>query len=119
MNRWRVKRGNTSVQEIEVRDKDDQLVTNLSTATDIIFQIKGKPEDSPVIEKTDGAGIVVDSPDTGWLEITLLPTDTDIEEKFYVMALEVIWSPTNKYETRLYIDNGETDIFEIERQVIL
>lgn len=120
MNRWRVKKGNTSVQEIEVRDKDNQLVANLADATDIKFQVKEKPEDlTPMIEKTKDEGIAVDTPNTGWLRITLLPSDTDIEGQVYFMALEIIWSPDEKYETRLYVNNGESDKFEIEENHIL
>ena len=118
MNSWKVKKGNTSVQEIEVRNKDNQIVTNLADATDIIFQVKEKFGDSPTIEKTKGAGITVDSPDVGWLRVVLLPSDTDKEAQVYLMALEVIWSPDEKYETRLYVNNSETDKFEIEENYI-
>ena len=65
-----------------------------------------------------GVGIAVDTPTTGYLRVTLLPTDTDITPKRYVMALEIIWSANEKYETRIYIDDQETDDFIIEQDTI-
>jgi len=118
MSEWRVKRGNTSIQDILVKDRDGDTVTTLATATDIEFQVKEKKTNSFKIEKTKGAGIQVDTPTTGYLRITLLPTDTDIARKRYVMGLEITWSANVKYETRIYIDDNETDDFVIEQDTI-
>lgn len=118
MSAWRVKQQNTSIQVIEVKDRDDDLVTDMGDCTSITFQVKERKSNSVLITKTVGAGVSVDDPSTGYLTITLLPTDTDIDDKKYVMALELIWSPTVKYEARLYIDGNETYEFVIEKQTI-
>lgn len=118
MSKWRVKQGNTSIQVIEVKDKDDALVTDMASCSDIKFQIKERKSNSIMIEKTKGDGIAFDDPSTGYLTITLLPTDTDIDDKKYVMAIELIWSATLRYEARLYIGNKETYEFIVEKQII-
>ncbi len=119
MSNWRVKQNNTSSQVIEVKDKDDALVTDMGSCSSITFQVKERRSNSVVITRTIGAGsIVVDSPSTGYLTVTLLPTDTNIDPKKYVMALELVWSATLRYEARLYIDGNETYDFIIEKQTI-
>ena len=118
MSEWRVKKGNTSVQDILVKDRDGNNVTNLASATDIKFQVKERKTNSVKIEKTKGSGIEVDTPTTAYLRITLLPSNTSIARKRYVMGLEITWSANVKYETRIYIDDNETDDFVVEQDTI-
>ena len=119
MSAWQVKQGNTSIQVIEVKDKDDELVEDMGDCSSITFQVKERKSNSVKITRSVGVGsIVVDSPTTGYLTITLLPTETNIDYKKYVMALELVWGATVRYEARLYIDGNETYDFVIEKQTI-
>lgn len=119
MSKWLVKKGNTSVQDIPIYKKDGvTLVDNLVDATNIDFQIKETKTGIAKIAKTKDSGITINTPLTGWLRITLIPTDTDLIAKHYIMAIQIIWSDTEKYEIKIYIDNQETDDFVIEQDII-
>ena len=118
---WQVKSGNTSIQDVLIRDKDDVTVTNLGDATGIKFQIKTLKEDTTaLIEKTDIAGIAVDTPTTGYLRITLTPTDTGttLSVGDYFMALQITWSATVIYEVNMEIDDVKTERFRISEDLI-
>jgi hypothetical protein len=118
---WEVIKGNSSVQDIPVYDKDDVLLTNLSSATEIKFQVKGSELEgiSALIEKTDGDGIQVDIPSEGYLRITINPADTvDLDEREYFMALQIKWSATTIYETILKIDGVQTKTFKVKKGII-
>lgn len=118
MSEWKIKRGNTSIQEIACYDKNDVLLTNLAAATSIRFHVKETKTGSPLIEKTKGDGLAVNTPTQGYIRVTILPTETDIEPATYYMALEIIYSVTEKYECILKINNVETMDFVIEQDVI-
>ena len=121
MKYWEVKKGNTAVQDILIRDKDDVTITNLATATGIKFQIKKNKTDAvALVEKTDIVGIAVDTPMTGYLRITLLPVDTGttLSVGDYFMALEITWSPTVIYEVNMEIDDVKTESFRIRQDII-
>ena len=117
---WKVVKGNTSIQDIPVYDRDGTLVTNLASATEIKFHVKtSNTVTAKTIEVTKtGGGIVVDTPSSGYIRITLTPTLTAITVGTYVMALEITWSATSVYECRIYIDNKETKTFEIEQDIV-
>jgi hypothetical protein len=120
MREWLVKRGNTSVQDIPVKDSKGVLVTNLAAALEIKFQVKEKKSDTtPKISKTKGDGIQVDTPNIGYLRITIPPLETDITVKKYFMALEIVWSATEKWETVIEIKGVETDVFRIREHMIV
>ena len=119
--RWEVKAGNTSVQDILIRDKDDATVTNLATATVIKFQIKRtKTAASALVEKTAGSGIAVDTPSQGYLRITLTPTDTGttLSVGDYFMGLQIKWSATVIYEVNMEIDDIKTEKFRIRQDIV-
>jgi len=120
MAEWKVIKGNTSIQEVEVNDKDGAPVTNMADATDIDFQIKiAKLDEESVIAKTKGAGIeVLTGDDLGKLRITLLPADTEIAVKKYFMALQLKWDAITIYEVDLTIDGVETDVFRITQDMV-
>ena len=120
MSKWIVKKGNTSVQEILIQDKDGVTVANLAAASYIKFQVKDSAlAVAVVIEKTVLDGIQVDTPSAGYLRITLVPADTLITPKKYLMALEIKWSDTILYEVTMMADGSETEIFEIEQDIVL
>ena len=119
--RWECKSGNTSVQDILIRDKDDDTVTNLGDATGISFQIKKtKTATSALVEKTDISGIAVDTPTTGYLRITLTPTDTGttLSVGDYFMGLQITWSATVIYEVNMEIDDVKTERFRIRQDIV-
>jgi len=119
MKQWIVKKGNTSVQDIPIYDKNGDLVTNLASVTAIKFQVKeGKEDTTPKISKTLGSGIEVNTPSSGYVRITLIPTDTAIDVGDYYMALQITWSSTDEYETVLEIEGKETEGFRIKQDTI-
>lgn len=123
MKQWLIKKGNTSVQDIPIYDKDGVLITNLAIATEIKFQIKkNKTDAAALVEKTDstGGGIEVNTPSTGYLRITLLPEDTGVtlSKGDYYMACQITWSATEIYEVDIYIDNVITEQLRIKQDII-
>jgi len=119
---WKIIRGNTSIQDIAVRDKDGALVTNLAAAVEIKFAVKETEEGAELITKTaaSAGGIDVDTPSQGYLRITIDPADTfHIDPARYYMALQIMWSSVLIYELKFRDANGvETDRFEIEQDII-
>ena len=121
MEQWLVKSGNTSVQDVPVYDKDDVLLTNLATATEIKFEIKKKKTDTTAeVTKTVGSGIEVDTASSGYLRITLLPADTGttLSVGDYFMALQLKWSSAEIYEGIIKIDDVKTERFRIKQDII-
>lgn len=121
MKSWTVKKGNKSVRDILIKDKDDVIVTNLAAATEIKFQIKNKKTDAvPLLEKTKDDGITINTPSEGYLRITLLPTDTKVTLGLgsYFMGLQIKWSATDIYEIKITIDNGEAEFFKVIQDIV-
>jgi len=120
MSEWIVKKGNTSIQEIEVKDQDGDPVTNMGDATNVDFQVKtAKEDETPKIAKTKGDGIeVLADADLGKLRITLTPEDTEIDVEKYFMGLQIKWSATKLYEVDLTIDGVKTDVFRITQDMV-
>jgi len=120
MAKLSIKKGNTSNIEIPIYDKDGILVSNLAAATDIVFQVKKREKQAVAdIEKTKGAGIAADSPQVGWLTITLVPTDSaSLDVGKYYCGIQITWSASNQYEVRIFADKKETESFEIEQDIV-
>lgn len=118
MSEWKVKKGNTSIQDIACYDKDDVLLTDLVSTTAIKFQVKKTKIGSTIIEKQKGAGLAINTPTQGYIRVTLLPTETDIVPTTYYMALMLIYSATVKYECILKVNNVETSEFIVEQNII-
>ena len=118
---WETKLGNTSIQDFLATDKNDATLTNLATATEIKFQIKKtKKATTALVEKTAGSGIEVDTPTTGYLRITLTPTDTGttLSVGDYYMALRITESDGKVYETNLSIDSTKTEKLRIRQNIV-
>jgi len=127
MKSWTVKRGNTSIQDVAIKDSDGALITTLDEADEIIFQVRKSFSSAVLIEKTLGNGIEVDTPSEGYLRITLTPEDTDIEANIYCMALQITWHPASGspsgtadlvYEVVLKVDDEESNKFVIKEDMI-
>jgi len=119
MNFWKVKRGNTSIQEIPVYNKKRKLIEDLDDVETATFVVKEKRDGAALITKTKDDGIEVDEPSPGHLTITLDPKDTDLPARKYFMALELLWSSGKKYEVIFKIDGQESEMMEILPQIIL
>lgn len=117
MSEWEVKKGNTAVQDISVKDKDGDLVSNLADADEIKFQIKLLETGSALVEKTVGSGIEVNTPSTGYLRLTLSATDTNQTPKTYYMGLQITWG-TEVREVNLKVDSVETEKLKIVQDIV-
>lgn len=87
-----IKIGNSVSIRAKVTDASGAIVTNLQTASGIRFMVKNNREDlniSALISKTNGAGIIVDSPATGWLTIDLSNADTLIPVGIKYFGIQV------------------------------
>ena len=123
MKSWDVKKGNKSVRDILIKDKNGVAVTNLAEATEIKFQIKENKTDAAAkVEKTEGDGItVLTGDDLGKLRITLLPVDTGTTLSigvFYFMGLQIKWSATDIYEVKITINDLEAEFFKIVQDIV-
>lgn len=122
MKSWIVKKGNKSVRDILIKDKNGVTVTNLADATEIKFQIKEEKKDTTAkVEKVKDDGIaVLTGDDLGKLRITLLPVDTGttLSVGDYYMGLQIKWSATDIYEVNITIDNVKTESFRIQQDIV-
>ena len=91
MSEWIIKKGNTAVQDIPIRDADGDLVATLALAEEIKFHIKVLETGVALVEKIEGDGIEVDTPSAGYLRLTLTATETDQTPKTYYMGLQITW----------------------------
>lgn len=120
MSGWEILRGNSSTQEILIKDKDNAIVTNLDAAESITFKVKEKKTDTTAkITKTVGEGIEVDTPSEGYLRITILPSDTEnLEPDLYFCGLEIKWSDVLIYEILLSFDGRPTEQFWVKQDTV-
>lgn len=115
----RIKRGNTANIEIECVDRNDQIITDLATASEIKFQVKKREKQAVAdIAKTKGAGIAVNTPTMGWVTVSLDPADTDLAVGMYYMGLELVTADAGVYEVRIFIEGIETERLEIQQDMI-
>ena len=85
---------------------DGSYLRTLPTATRIAFAVKDSRDDLDVdscvlISGTGpepGAQLALDTPETGWIQVTLKPSDTSSLKGIYVYALQVEWSDDDKLE---------------------
>jgi len=122
MESWIIKKGNKSVRDILIKDKDGNTVTNLADATEIKFQIKkNKTDVAALVEKTKGDGIeVLTGDDLGKLRITLLPVDTGttLSVGDHFMALQIKWAATDIWEVNITIGGTKTERLRIRQDII-
>ena len=118
MNFWRIKRGNSSIQEIPIYNIGGDLIADLDDISTATFVIKEKRDGIALVTKTKDAGIEIDEPSPGYVKITLDPADTKLAYRKYFMALELLWSSGKKYEVIFKIDGQETEMMEILPEII-
>jgi len=120
MSEWAVKKGNTAILEILIKDKDGKPVTNLSEVVEAIFQVKeSKSDTKEKIEALLDDGVEMDTPSESYVRITLRPSQTNIAVGKYFMGLQLKWSADEISEINIEIDGVETDVFRIKQDVVL
>lgn len=117
MSEWEVKKGNTVVQDIPIKDADGVLVATLGTAIEIKFQIKALETGAALVEKTVGVGIEVDTPSAGYLRLTLSAVDTNQTPQKYKMGLQIKWA-TETREVNLQVDSIDTERLTIIQDIV-
>jgi len=115
-----VKRGNTKVLEVLCEDENGKTITTLASAEEIKFHVKEKKDSiTTKIAKSLDKGIVVDTPSTGYVQITLLPTDTTLPPKGYPMGLQIKWDDDNIYEAdKITIDGVKVNTLKIVQDIV-
>jgi len=121
----RLKIGNKLVLDVAIKDADGVLITDLATATAVKFMIKENWNDldaAAIVSKSLSNGIVVDTPSTGYIRVTILSTDTSgiatatPGDKY--CALQIEYSASNKIEVDLLDGSTETNLIELIEDVI-
>ena len=115
----KVKQGNTCVLQALIKDADGNTVTTLAQATEVLFKVIDRSSRVVKISKSLSDGIVVNSPSTGYIRVTLEPTDTeDLVATMYLMGLQIKWSDTIIYEVDLSFSGKVTEYFELNDDVV-
>lgn len=119
-----LKIGNKDVFTIGVKDNDGVLITDLNTAVEIYYMIKTNSEDAnedALVSKTKtGGGIIIDTPSTGYVQITIAASDIEdvVPGKKY-HALQIDYPSDNIQEIWLKTDQGhDEDRIELVQDVI-
>jgi len=112
----RIKSGNTVTFEVACYDQDDNLLTNLSATTEIIFKII-LDESTAITKKKSLAEITVDDPIQGYLTIPLSADDTKDYSGIYYIAIELRWVDSTE-EMNLFVDDEEIDKIGIKTDLI-
>ena len=120
MSEWVVKKNNTAILEVEIKDKDGKAIPNLSEVTEAKFQVKEskKPDAVKKIEALLGDGVDMNTPSESYVRITLRPSQTSIAVGKYFMGLQLKWDDITIYEVDLTIDGVETDVFRITQDMV-
>jgi len=112
----RIKSGNTVSFEIACYDQDDNLLTNLSTTTEIIFKIIIDESDTITKKKSLGE-ITIDDPGQGYITIPLSADDTKDFSGICSIAVQLQWADSTE-EMNLYVDDEEIDKIGIKPDLI-
>ena len=118
MSSWQIKQGNSSIQDVAIKDSEGNLVSDLDQTSAIKFQVKSDINGQALIEKTKNDGIQINTPSSGYVRITLDPADTELNPGIYHMALELTYSDGRKYEVNLKASGMNTSIFYVTKDII-
>jgi len=116
-----LKRGNSVTISVLVKDSNGVIVSDLASATEVIFVMKINKTDTDenaVVMKTLATGITVDDPSTGYVKIPLTSTDMNIVAKNYFLAVQIIYFTNNKIEINIR-DSEITDINPIDSIAVI
>jgi hypothetical protein len=116
----KILRGNRRQFSVQVTDKNGDVISNLSSATSVQFEIKtGKTAASALVTKTlGGADLSIDTPTTGYITITLSPTDTSQNVTTYSMGLEIQFGASNVQEIPLMEAYKQSETIEIIQDTV-
>jgi len=117
----RVKKENAITIKVLVKDSEGTIISDLATATFVKFMVKETkttPNAEAIITKSIGDGLTIDDPSTGYIKVVLTSVDTNISIGYYVMAIQIEYSPTNIQEINLSEEGSTTDAFEIYQDII-
>jgi hypothetical protein len=104
----KIKSGSSCTLKFLIQDQDGNVIQNLSTATAVKFMVKLNKTDadtSALISKGLLNGIVVNSPSTGYVSVTLVAADTaslTAGNYFFGLKIEYPGTPLVKYEADIY-----------------
>ena len=111
-----IKSGNDANLRILCKDVDDNVITNLADANEIIFQIRAPT----IIEKKKSLGeILVNEPSTGYLGIKIDASDTVNLKSTYFVGVEIQWTDNIQ---EINLEDGEGSEFkriEILKNIII
>jgi hypothetical protein len=119
-----IKKGNQVIIDVAIKDADGELVTDLSTVLQIFYMIKAEatdPDNQALVSLSyTGGDIQIDTPDTGYVRITINPTDTvAVDAGEYYHGLQLNYSATNIQEIWFKTDQGfDSDRIKIVQDVI-
>lgn len=116
----KVKKGNRLRFDVKATDENGDVLTNLTSATAIQFDVKyAKDTTATLITKTlGGADLEIDTPTTGYIRITLSPTDTSQSVSSYDMGLEIQFGVDNVQEIVMMENYSETELFEVIQDTV-
>lgn len=104
---------------LSCKNKDSQeTITNLSLATEIIFQFKESLSGDAVVElKLSESEIEVNTPNTGDINLIILPDKTaSVDAGNKIVGCEVRYSATDKREIELTEKNRVVETIEIKQE---
>ena len=113
-------KGNYKSFCILLKNSDNEVVTDLSSAVDILFLVKNKKTDADedaVISKSKD-DMSLNDPSTGYIKVSVTSADTSIDPGSYYVGLQVNYSSTEKIEIGLFEDGRETGTFAIIQDVV-
>jgi len=118
----RIKKGNYIIFQIGIKDQDGEYITDLNTAIEIRYMIKENKLDSNIealVNKTmTGGDILINTPEIGFIQITLKSGDTEsIQAGMKYHSSQIEYSTDDIKEIWLNSDNG-TDKIELYQDVI-
>lgn len=114
-----IKKNNTAVLEALIKDSDGVTLTTLAQATEVLFKVIDCTSEKVVkISKSLIDGISINTPSTGYIRITLKPTDTDLPAETYLMGLQIKWDAETIYEVDLSFSGKQTVFFRISEDVV-
>lgn len=108
---------NAKTYNITVKDDDGVVVTDLATATDIIFVMKTKKTDadldSKLIKVLTDPELTINDPETGDIKIVCTSDDLDILGSVFV-ACQINYPLDRNIEVKLSDKNTDEEVKQIE-----
>jgi hypothetical protein len=119
-----IKKGNTMILDFALTDGDGTVITTLSSAQTIVFQLKETKTGAALIEKDLSDGIIVDRDKLNnvlvgsiRVEAPASETDTLTADSELFVAVEVTWANNNQ-EVYIKEDTVTIESFSIDQDII-